>query len=111
MRSLGEAAGLQAGDIIFSVDGQDISLLKHKEAQEAIKRAGHNFVLTVGRYDHGFFLTILRSGLIRNKRVIFRYNEINQQKNVTFWVPNTISNIVQFWDTILITDYGHPMKA
>ena len=50
LRSLGEAAGLQAGDIIFSVDGQDISLLKHKEAQEAIKRAGHNFVLTVGRY-------------------------------------------------------------
>ena len=49
LRSLGEAAGLQAGDIIFSVDGQDISLLKHKEAQEAIKRAGHNFVLTVGR--------------------------------------------------------------
>jgi len=49
LRSLGEAAGLQAGDIIFSVDGQDISLLKHKEAQEAIKTAGHNFVLTVGR--------------------------------------------------------------
>ena len=55
LRSLGEAAGLQAGDVIFSVDGQDISLLKHKEAQEAIKRAGHNFVLTVGRYSHGFF--------------------------------------------------------
>ena len=70
MRSLGEAAGLQAGDIIFSVDGQDISLLKHKEAQEAIKTAGHNFVLTVGRYDHAFFLTILRSGPVRNKRVI-----------------------------------------
>ena len=65
MRSLGEAAGLQAGDVIFSVDGQDISLLKHKEAQEAIKRAGHNFVLTVGRYSHGFFFTILRSGTIR----------------------------------------------
>ena len=62
MRSLGEAAGLQAGDIIFSVDGQDISLLKHKEAQEAIKRAGHNFVLTVGRYVRPWnFFTILRS--------------------------------------------------
>ena len=50
MRSLGEAAGLQAGDVIFSVNGQDISLLKHKEAQEAIKRAGSSFTLTIGRY-------------------------------------------------------------
>ena len=49
LRSLGEAAGLQAGDVIFSVNGQDISLLRHKEAQEAIKRAGNNFVLTIGR--------------------------------------------------------------
>jgi len=49
LRSLGEAAGLQGGDVIFLVNGQDISLLKHKEAQEAIKQAGNNFVLTIGR--------------------------------------------------------------
>ena len=51
MRSLGEAAGLQAGDVIAAVNGQDISLLKHKEAQEAIKLAGNNFVLTILRYE------------------------------------------------------------
>ena len=51
MRSLGEAAGLQAGDVISAVNGQDISLLKHKEAQEAIKLAGNNFVLTILRYE------------------------------------------------------------
>ena len=51
LRSLGEAAGLQAGDVIAAVNGQDISLLKHKEAQEAIKLAGNNFVLTILRYE------------------------------------------------------------
>ena len=52
MRSPGEAAGLQAGDVILTVNGQDISLLRHKEAQEAIKRAGNNFVLAVKRYEN-----------------------------------------------------------
>ena len=51
IRSLGEAAGLHAGDVISAVNGQDISLLKHKEAQEAIKVAGNNFVLTIFRYE------------------------------------------------------------
>ena len=51
LRSPGEAAGLQAGDVILSVNGQDISLLRHKEAQEAIKRAGNNFMLSVKRYE------------------------------------------------------------
>ena len=49
LRSLGEAAGLQPGDVISAVNGQDISLLKHKEAQEAIKLAGNNFMLTILR--------------------------------------------------------------
>lgn len=49
IKSLGEAAGLQAGDVINAVNGQDISLLRHKEAQEAIKKAGNNFMLTVTR--------------------------------------------------------------
>ena len=52
LRSPGEAAGLQAGDVILTVNGQDISLLRHKEAQEAIKRAGNNFVLAVKRYEN-----------------------------------------------------------
>ena len=51
MRSLGEAAGLQAGDVISAVNGQDIGLLRHKEAQDCIKMAGNNFVLTILRYD------------------------------------------------------------
>ena len=50
MRSPGEAAGLQPGDVIAAVNGQDISLLRHKEAQEAIKNAGNNFLLTIIRY-------------------------------------------------------------
>ena len=51
LRSLGEAAGLQAGDVISAVNGQDIGLLRHKEAQDCIKMAGNNFVLTILRYD------------------------------------------------------------
>jgi C-terminal processing protease CtpA/Prc len=50
IKSLGEAAGLKAGDVILHVNGEDISPLKHKEAQEAIKRAGNNFVVAIQRF-------------------------------------------------------------
>ena len=63
MRSLGEAAGLQAGDVIFSVNGQDISLLKHKEAPEAIKRAGSNIIFTIERY----FLTTINTVVLKQR--------------------------------------------
>ena len=50
LRSPGEAAGLQPGDVITAVNGQDISLLRHKEGQDTIKRAGNVFVLSINRY-------------------------------------------------------------
>ncbi|KAG0712273.1 PDZ and LIM domain protein Zasp [Chionoecetes opilio] len=47
--SLAAVAGLQAGDAIVSIGGRDALLLRHKEAQEAIVRAGHNFDLVIQR--------------------------------------------------------------
>ena len=49
MRSLSEAAGLQAGDMVLAVNGQDLGSLRHKEAQEAIVKSGNNFSLTILR--------------------------------------------------------------
>ena len=49
MKSLSEAAGLQAGDMVLAVNGRDLGALRHKEAQEAIVKSGNNFSLTVLR--------------------------------------------------------------
>ena len=49
MKSLSEAAGLQAGDTILAVNGKDLTSLRHKEAQEAIVKSGNNFSLTIVR--------------------------------------------------------------
>uniref|UniRef100_A0A0P4W859 PDZ domain-containing protein n=1 Tax=Scylla olivacea TaxID=85551 RepID=A0A0P4W859_SCYOL len=47
--SLAAVAGLQAGDAIVSIGGRDALALRHKEAQEAIVRAGNNFDLVIQR--------------------------------------------------------------
>ena len=47
--SLAAVAGLQAGDAIVSIGGRDALSLRHKEAQEAIVRAGNNFDLVIQR--------------------------------------------------------------
>jgi len=47
--SLSEAAGLQAGDLLIAVNGQDVQFCRHKEAQDCIVRAGNNFELTIQR--------------------------------------------------------------
>eukprot|EP00092_Neocalanus_flemingeri_P004273 GFUD01004593.1.p1 GENE.GFUD01004593.1~~GFUD01004593.1.p1 ORF type:complete len:858 (-),score=130.03 GFUD01004593.1:824-3397(-) len=49
LSSLSEAAGLQAGDLLLAVNGQDVQNCKHKDAQDTIVRAGNNFELTVQR--------------------------------------------------------------
>lgn len=49
IQSPSEAAGLEAGDLILAVNGRDLSSLKHKEALEAIVRAGNSFQLTIQR--------------------------------------------------------------
>ena len=56
MKSLSEAAGLQAGDMVLAVNGKDLGALRHKEAQEAIVKSGNNFSLTIVRYIS--FITI-----------------------------------------------------
>ena len=48
-RSLSESLGLQAGDVIVAINGQEIGSYKHKEAQERIVTAGNSFVLTILR--------------------------------------------------------------
>lgn len=47
--SLAAVAGLQAGDAIVSIGGKDALSLRHKEAQEAIVKAGNNFDLVIQR--------------------------------------------------------------
>ena len=50
MKSLSEAAGLQPGDVVLAVNGNDIGSYRHKDAQEAIVKSGNNFTLTVLRW-------------------------------------------------------------
>jgi len=47
--SLSEEAGLQGGDVLLAVNGQDVQNLRHKEAQDVIVRAGNNFEMLVQR--------------------------------------------------------------
>jgi len=47
--SLSEAAGLQPGDVLLKVNGEEVECLKHKEVQDKIIRAGNSFQLTVAR--------------------------------------------------------------
>ena len=48
--SLSEVAGLQAGDLLVAVNGQDVQNYRHKEAQDTILRAGNTFEITVQRF-------------------------------------------------------------
>lgn len=47
--SLAEKAGLQAGDAILKINDLSTEQLRHKEAQDAVVRAGNHFELTVQR--------------------------------------------------------------
>ncbi|XP_046645632.1 LIM domain-binding protein 3-like isoform X3 [Daphnia pulicaria] len=47
--SLAEKAGLRVGDALIRVNTTDIFQLRHKEAQDAVARAGNNFELVVSR--------------------------------------------------------------
>jgi len=47
--SLAEKAGLQVGDALVRVNGQDVYDVRHKDAQDVILRAGNAFELTIQR--------------------------------------------------------------
>lgn len=47
--SLAEKAGLQVGDAVLQVNNKDLSNERHKDAQDAIVRAGNCFELTLQR--------------------------------------------------------------
>jgi S1-C subfamily serine protease len=44
-----ETAGLQAGDTIIKINNTDIFNLRHKEAQDAIVKAGNSFEISISR--------------------------------------------------------------
>lgn len=54
--SLAEKAGLRVGDALIRVNTTDIFQLRHKEAQDAVARAGNNFELVVSRYSQHIVL-------------------------------------------------------
>lgn len=47
--SLSEKAGLQVGDALVQVNGQDVYDVKHKDAQDIIIGAGNAFEVTIHR--------------------------------------------------------------
>ena len=47
--SVSEHCGLQGGDLIMAVNGENVAEKSHKAAQDAIVRAGNNVTLTVQR--------------------------------------------------------------
>lgn len=46
---MAEKAGLQVGDALVRVDGQDVFDVKHKDAQDVIIGAGNAFEVTIQR--------------------------------------------------------------
>lgn len=51
---LAEQAGLMSGDAILKIQGHNTDGMKHKEAQDAILRAGNNIEMVIQRY--GLFI-------------------------------------------------------
>ncbi|KAG8243271.1 LIM domain-binding protein 3 [Homalodisca vitripennis] len=51
--SLAEKAGLQVADAVIKVNGQDVYNLRHKDAQDAIVKAGNSFEVVVSRGPGG----------------------------------------------------------
>lgn len=47
--SIADKAGLQAGDAVVRINNVDLFNLRHKEAQDAIVRAGTQFEMVVSR--------------------------------------------------------------
>lgn len=47
--SIADQAGLQAGDAVVRINNVDLFNLRHKEAQDAIVRAGTTFEFVVQR--------------------------------------------------------------
>lgn len=47
--SIADKAGLQAGDAVVRINEADLYNLRHKDAQDAIVRAGTSFELIVQR--------------------------------------------------------------
>lgn len=67
--SLAEKAGLRVGDALIRVNSSDIFQLRHKDAQDAVSRAGNNFELVVSRslsYSPSGRLQRLRSNAFPN---------------------------------------------
>lgn len=56
--SLAERAGLQVGDAVIKVNGQDVFHLSHKGAQDAIVKAGTNFEVVLSRSEK---ISLIRS--------------------------------------------------
>jgi C-terminal processing protease CtpA/Prc len=48
--SIADKAGLQAGDAVVRVNATDLYTLRHKDAQDAIVKAGPSFELIVQRF-------------------------------------------------------------
>lgn len=47
--SLSESAGLKIGDIIVKICGQSAESMSHRDAEDAIVRAGNNLDMTVAK--------------------------------------------------------------
>lgn len=47
--SLAESAGLKIGDIIVKICGQSAESMSHRDAEDAIVRAGNNLDMTVAK--------------------------------------------------------------
>ncbi len=48
---MAEQAGLQVGDVILKISGNNAEIMKHKEAQDAIYRAANFLEMTIQRFE------------------------------------------------------------
>lgn len=56
---MAERAGLQVGDAVLQVNNMEVADQRHKDAQDAIVRAGNSFEITVQRFVNITFYIIL----------------------------------------------------
>lgn len=57
--SIADNAGLKAGDAVVRLNATDLYNLRHKDAQDAIVKAGPSFELVIQRFVH--FTSSLRT--------------------------------------------------
>lgn len=77
MGSIADQAGLVAGDSLIKINNQDVFNLRHKDAQDAIVRAGNNFEVVIQRGGSTWRPNVTPTGNLPNPSPTYLSSQVN----------------------------------